>query len=319
MVNSQNSSSATLPHTIDSSKLTFGPIPSRRFGISLGVDLSPNTKQCNFDCLYCELQPSKTVSRMQEYPEVSQVVCAIQEAFTKHPKIDVITVTANGEPTLYPFLDELIVQIDALKKSAKTLILSNGSTIYKKEVFDALLKFDTVKLSLDCISEKCFKKLDRINASVDCQKIVEAMIAFRKQTANTFVLEVLFVKDMNDNAEEIELLYQAISQINPHRVDIGTIDRPPAYKVQPISYEALEAIANRFKGINVNIAYKNRPKQMQSFSEDEMITMLTRRPLTFEDIENLFDAKSQVLLNGLVKSNKISIIDCSGVKFYKNL
>ncbi|MFA6789306.1 MAG: radical SAM protein [Arcobacteraceae bacterium] len=318
-MNNLNKSNPTMPLVANSSKLTFGPIPSRRFGISLGVDLSPDSKQCNFDCLYCELKPAKTVSKMSEYPEVSSVICAIEEAFTKHPRIDVITVTANGEPTLYPFLDELIVQINALKKSAKTLILSNGSTIYKKEVFDALLKFDTVKLSLDCISEKCFKKLDRINASVDCQKIVEAMIAFRKQTTNTFVLEVLFVKDMNDNAEEIELLYQAISHINPHRVDIGTIDRPPAYKVQPISYEALEAIANRFKGINVNIAYKNRPKQKQSFSEDEIITMLTRRPLTFEDIENLFDAKSQVLLNGLVKSNKISIIDCSGVKFYKNL
>lgn len=318
-MNNLNKDNSTIPLVSNSSKLTFGPIPSRRFGISLGVDLSPNSKQCNFDCLYCELQPAKTVSSMQEYPQVSHVVHAIQEAFLKHPKIDVITVTANGEPTLYPFLDELIVKINAIKNGAKTLILSNGSTIYKKEVFDALLKFDTVKLSLDCISEKCFKKLDRINASVDCSKIVEAMTKFKEQTPNTLVLEVLFVKDMNDTQEEIELLHQAILQINPHRVDIGTIDRPPAYKVQPISYEALEAIANRFKGVNVNIAYKNRPKQKQSFSEDEIITMLTRRPLTFEDIENIFDDKSQELLDALVNSNKISIIDCSGVKFYKNL
>lgn len=304
---------------MDSSKLTFGPIPSRRFGISLGVDLSPNSKQCNFDCLYCELQPAKTVSSMQEYPEVSQVLDAIKEAFVKHPKIDVITVTANGEPTLYPYLNELILEINAIKGNAKTLILSNGSTIYKKEVFEALLKFDMVKLSLDCISEQCFKKLDRINKSVDCQQIVDAMVEFRKQTAQTFVLEVLFVKDMNDNPKEIELLYRAIQQINPHRVDIGTIDRPPAYKVQPISFEALEAIANDFKGLNVNIAYKNRPKQTHSFNVEEIIAMLQRRPLTLEDIENLFDEQSKLLLQNLVISNKVSLVDCSGVDFYKIL
>ena len=311
----ENNSTFKIQH----SKLTFGPIPSRRFGISLGVDLSPDSKQCNFDCLYCELKPAKTVSTMSEYPEVLAVIEAIEESFAKHPNIDVITVTANGEPTLYPFLDELIVRINAIKKNAKTLILSNGSTIYKKEVFEALLKFDMVKLSLDCISEKCFKKLDRINASVDCQKIVEAMAQFRLQSQNTLVLEVLFVKDMNDTQEEIELLHQALTHINPHRVDIGTIDRPPAYKVQPVSYEALEAIAMQFKGLNVNIAYKNRPKQTHKFSEEEIITMLKRRPLTLEDIENMFDEESRNLLNSLVKINKISLINCSGVDFYKIL
>ncbi|MFA7084156.1 MAG: radical SAM protein [Arcobacteraceae bacterium] len=303
----------------NSDNLTFGPIPSRRFGISLGVDLSPNSKQCNFDCLYCELKPSKTVSHMSQYPEVSQFIEAIQKAFVKHPKIDVITVTANGEPTLYPLLDELIVEINAIKGSAKTLILSNGGTIYKKEVFNALLKFDTVKLSLDCISDACFKKLDRINASVDCKQIVQSMKEFKEQTQNTFVLEVLFVKELNDTKEEIALLYEAIKQINPHRVDIGTIDRPPAYKVQPISYEALEIIANSFKGINVNIAYKNRPKQTNGYSEEEILTLLKRRPLTFEDIENLFDEKSKNLLENLVKNKEISVVDCSGVNFYKFL
>lgn len=316
---SQNSTNTNSPHIKNGSNLTFGPIPSRRFGISLGVDLSPDSKQCNFDCLYCELKPAKTVSSMHEYPLVLQVIDAIKEAFAKHPKIDVITVTANGEPTLYPFLDELIVEINAIKGNAKTLILSNGSTIYKKEVFEALLKFDMVKLSLDCISEQCFKKLDRINASVDCQQIVDAMVEFRKQTTNTFVLEVLFVKDMNDNEKEIELLYNAIKQINPHRVDIGTIDRPPAYKVQPIAFEALETVANAFKGLNVNIAYKNRPKQTHSFNEEEITAMLKRRPLTLEDIENLFDEQSKVLLEGLVKSKKILVVDCSGVDFYKIL
>ncbi len=302
-----------------SNSIIFGPIPSRRFGISLGVDLSPSSKQCNFDCLYCELEKAKTVDTMITYPSVLEIVTAIKESFHKHPKIDVITVTANGEPTLYPNLNELIFEINKIKGNAKTLILSNGSTIYDKNTFDTLLNFDTVKLSLDCVSEKCFKKLDRIHSSIDVKKIVQSMIDFSETTKNQFVLEILFVKDLNDKEEEITLLYEAIKKINPNRVDVGTIDRPPAYEVQPVPFNSLENIANKFEGINVNIAYKKRPKQTNSFSEEEIISMLKRRPLTNDDIENLFDEKSKSILQNLVKVGQISLIDSSGVKFYKFL
>jgi len=246
-----------------SNSIIFGPIPSRRFGISLGIDLSPGKKQCNFDCLYCELEGAKTVDKMDEYPSVENIINEIKNSFKTHHKIDVITLTANGEPTLYPKLDELINEINKIKANTKTLILSNGSTIYKKEIYDALLKIDIVKLSLDCISEKCFKKLDRVNNSVETQKIVPAMIDFSRQTKNDLVLEILFVKDLNDKIDEIELLNKAINQIKPKRVDIGTIDRPPAYQVKPVTYEFLEDVASEFKNINVNIVYKNRPKSMQ--------------------------------------------------------
>ena len=302
-----------------SNSIIFGPIPSRRFGISLGVDLSPSKKQCNFDCLYCELEPAKTISSMNTYPSVKEVLSAILDSFKKHPKIDVITLTANGEPTLYPKLNELIDEIDKIKKDTKTLILSNGSTIYKPEIFEALLKLDTVKLSLDCVSEKCFKKLDRVNSSIELDKIIPSMCEFSKKSTNDFVLEVLFVKDLNDKEEEIALLYDAIKKINPKRVDIGTIDRPPAYKVKPVTFEFLEHIANTFEGINVNIAYKNRPKSIQSYSKDEIISMLRRRPLTQEDIENMFDEQAKVELQILIDNEKIALVNSSGIGFYKNL
>jgi len=300
-----------------SNSLTFGPIPSRRFGISLGIDLSPSTKQCNFDCLYCELKPAKTISAMDTYPKVSDVIEAVQEAFSKHEKIDVLTITANGEPTLYPHLDELINELDKIKNNAKTLILSNGGSIYKKEIQQTLKKLDTVKLSLDCVSQECFKKLDRNNKSVEVEKIVEGMIEFRALYDKSFVLEVLVVKDLNDKPKEIELLYDAIKRINPNRVDVGTIDRPPAYDVKPVSYETLESIANTFEGINVNIAYKNRPNAVQDFTEEEILILLERRPLTFEDIDNMFTKPSQDILDLLVNSGKVNVVDSSGVKFYK--
>ncbi len=302
-----------------SNSIIFGPIPSRRFGISLGIDLSPSKKQCNFDCLYCELEASKTVEKMDTYPSVDDVVKAIKESFLKHPKIDVITITCNGEPTLYPKLDELVDEINKIKGDTKTLILSNGSTIYKEEVYKTLLKIDTVKLSLDCVSEKCFKKLDRQNKSVQIDKIVPAMSEFSKETKNNLVLEVLFVKDLNDKEEELELLYKSILLINPKRVDVGTIDRPPAYEVKPVSYEFLEYVANKFQNINVNIVHKNRPKSIQSFCEKEIISMLKRRPLTKEDINNMFDNDSKMILEELLNKEIISTVNSSGVEFFKFL
>jgi len=256
---------------------------------------------------------------METFPKVSEVVRAVQDAFSKHEKIDVLTITANGEPTLYPHLDRLVDELDKIKGNAKTLILSNGANIYDKNIQQTLTKIDTVKLSLDCVSLSCFKKLDRIDSSIDVEQIVEGMIEFRALHKKAFVLEVLFVKTLNDKPKEIELLYEAIKKINPDRVDIGTIDRPPAYKVKPVTYETLSSIANSFEGINVNIAYKNRPKAVQNFDEDEIISLLQRRPLTLEDIDNLFTQKSQISLQSLVNSGKVKLVDSSGVKFYKIL
>ena len=302
-----------------SNSIIFGPIPSRRFGISLGIDLSPSKKQCNFDCLYCELEGAKTVDKMDTFPSVDEIIKAIKESFKNHPKIDVITITCNGEPTLYPKLSELIDEINKIKGETKTLILSNGSTIYKKEIFDALLKIDIVKLSLDCVSEKCFKKLDRQNKSVEIEKIVPSMIEFSQKTKKDFVLEILFVKDVNDKDEEIELLFNAVKQINPKRVDIGTIDRPPAFKVNPVSYEFLEDVANKFEGLNVNIVFKNRPKQIISYNKEEILSMINRRPLTIEDIENMFDNQSKIFLEELIRNEEIGLVDNAGIKFYKKI
>lgn len=302
-----------------SNSIIFGPIPSRRFGISLGIDLSPSKKQCNFDCLYCELEGAKTVDKMDTFPSVDEIIKAIKESFKNHPKIDVITITCNGEPTLYPKLNKLIDEINKIKGETKTLILSNGSTIYKKEIFEALLKIDIVKLSLDCISEKCFKKLDRQNKSVEIEKIVPSMIEFSQKTKKDFVLEILFVKNVNDNEEELNLLYEAIILINPKRIDIGTIDRPPAYKVNPVSYEFLEDVANKFKGLTVNIVFKNRPKQIISYNKEEILSMINRRPLTIEDIENMFDNQSKFFLEELIRNQEIGLVDNAGIKFYKKI
>ncbi len=298
--------------------IIFGPIHSRRFGKSLGIDLSPSKKQCNFDCLYCELDPAKTVSAYDEVVTVDEVMTALNKALSEHNGIDFITLTANGEPTLYPYLSELIDVIDQIKGNTKTLILSNGSTISDPEVRDALAKLDMVKLSLDCATDRCMHKLDRSHQGITITAIKEGMLAFKEHYKGPLVIETLFVKNLNDKPEEIAQLNDFLLQLKPVRIDIGTIDRPPAYEVKPLSYEELREIAHLFdSSLPVYIASrKHVTSSPEYYTSVEILQTLSKRPLTPEDIEILFDTESQKTLQTLQSEGNIIIKEVNGVKFY---
>ena len=229
-----------------SPKVIFGPIHSRRFGKSLGIDLSPGKKQCNFDCLYCELDPAKTMGDQEEVLSVETIVSAIEKGLSEHNDIDFLTITANGEPTLYPYLSELIDEINKIKGKTKTLILSNAATIDDSKVQAALVKLDEVKLSLDCATQKCLKKLDRSHSGIEVEKIKAGMLDFKSKYKGPLVIEILIVKTLNDTEEEIAKLNDYLLKLQPTRIDIGTIDRPPAFDVKPVSYEELLHISHLF-------------------------------------------------------------------------
>lgn len=298
--------------------IIFGPVNSRRFGKSLGIDLSPSKKQCNFDCLYCELEPAKTVDHYEEIVSVEAIIDALQIALKTHPDIDVITVTANGEPTLYPHLSELMDAINVIKGNIHTLILSNGSTIDDPTVQAALMKFDTVKLSLDCATDKCLKKLDRAHSGITINNIESGMLTFRAKYDKPLIIEILMVKTINDKAEEIEALNAFLLKLRPTRIDIGTIDRPPAYKVEALSYEALRELSLQFdSSLPIYIASRKKVTQKPShYTKEEILDTIKKRPLTQEDIEVLMDEESREYVQRLVRQKRLEVVNSSGYDFF---
>lgn len=296
----------------------FGPIPSRRFGLSLGVDLSPGKKQCNYDCLYCELAAAKAVEKIENPPPVNLVIEELKEALKEHPDAEVITITANGEPTLYPFLDELIERIDKIKGSRKSLILSNASTIYDQNIQKALLPLDMVKLSLDCATPECFKKLDRPVEGIDLRRVVDGISSFRKLYTKELILEILMVPGINTTDEEIEALNRVLASLKADRIDIGTVDRPPAYPVEPISYKELHEISQKFDhSLPIHITKRSDSKvKKSSYSYEEITETLRKRPLTIEDIEALMDKASIERFKKLLESGKIKTAKLGGIEFY---
>ena len=298
--------------------IIFGPVNSRRFGKSLGIDLSPSKKQCNFDCLYCELSPAKTMDVYDDVISVKELLSALNESLHEHQDIDALTITANGEPTLYPYLSELMDEINKVRGSIKTLILSNAANIHEPKIQEALMKFDTVKLSLDCATPRCLKRLDRAHGGIDVEKIKEGMLSFNAKFLNPLIIEILIVKGMNDTDEEIEKLNSYLLMLKPTRIDIGTIDRPPAYKVEALSYEALREISLKFDAsLPVYIASRKKvEKKPSSYTKEDILETLKKRPLTQEDIEVLFDNKSKEDFQVLVNDRKIDKLDCGGYLFY---
>ncbi len=299
--------------------IIFGPIHSRRFGKSLGVDLSPNRKQCNFDCLYCELDSVKTMNSYEDVVSVKQITFALKTALKEHSDIDFITLTANGEPTLYPHLSKLIDEINSFKGKTKTLILSNAANIDNPQVQDALLKIDEVKLSLDCATQKCLQKLDRSHQGIKVESIKAGMLEFKNRYNGPLIIEILIVKTLNDSKEEIAKLNEYLLKLQPTRIDISTIDRPPAYAVKPLSYEELHTISQLFdSSLPVYIASRKKVESKpSSYSDDEILQTLSKRPLSPDDITILFDKKSQKRLESLIEKSKINTIDTNGVSFYK--
>ena len=300
--------------------IIFGPINSRRFGKSLGIDLSPNKKQCNFDCLYCELKSAKVVDSYSDIVDIDLVINEVKEVLKKYKTLDVLTITANGEPTLYPKLDELINRLNSIKKDTKSLILSNSSTIYKKDIQNSLAKVDMVKLSLDCATANCFKKLDRASKSVDLEKIKRGILEFAKEYKGELIIEILFVKGINDNLKEIKELNEFLVKLKPSRVDLSTIHRPPAYKIEPISYQDLHKLSLHFdKSLNITIAgARDSEARGYNYTKEEILQTLHLRPLTKEDIDILFSNESKEIFNTLLEDRLIEEIKSGNLTFYRS-
>lgn len=295
----------------------FGPINSRRFGMSLGIDLSPKQKSCNFDCVYCELKGAKPVEEIENPPSVNEIISTLKEALKAHQNIDVITLTANGEPTLYPHLKELVAKVNEIKGNAKTLILSNGSGARDQKICEALQGLDIVKFSLDSAVQSTFKKIDRNKSGIEVNELIKAMAKFRKEFKGELVLEILVVAGFNDKEEEFTALNEAINEIAPHRVDVGTIDRPPAYNVKGVDVSRLEELASKIKGVPVTIARAHKIEQKYEFSKSEILAMLERRPQTTANVEENFSEHSKQILNSLLQDGVVYQTDVAGVKFYK--
>ena len=288
----------------------FGPVPSRRLGRSLGVDLVP-FKTCSYDCVYCQLARTtcKTLLR-KEWVPLEDVLQQIKDKLSSEP--DYITLSGSGEPSLYSRIDELIAGIKNMT-DIPVAILTNGSLLSLPEVRSAILQADLVIPSLDAGDAKTFARVNRPAEGITFEQMVEGLIAFRKEYKGQYWLEVFLLAGLTDLPEQVEKMVGIARQINPDRIQLNTVTRP-AVEADAVAVpeEQMQRFARMFSPKGEVIANYRPAGEVAEFAgrSPDILEMLCRRPCTAEDIAQGLSLESaevrkhlqQLLAQGLVET-----------------
>ncbi|MEN6386319.1 MAG: radical SAM protein [Phycisphaerales bacterium] len=298
----------------------FGPVPSRRLGRSLGIDLIP-PKTCSYDCLYCQvgLTTDKTISR-KTWVSVDEIIAELKNKLELKP--DCITLSGSGEPTLYNDCGKLISEIKKITP-VPVVVITNGSLLFMPEVRQNLLQADIVLPSMDAGDEETFKKINRPVEGLTFDKMLQGLIDFRKEYKGKYLLEVFFIAGINDSDEQVDKIAACIKKIQPDKVQLNTVSRPPAEKVNPVTKARLEQIA-KIIGENAEVIadFKGAIDQKFKATANDVLEMLMRRPCSADDIAaGLKISKLEVLklTEELVKSNKIQAVLQNDKTYYKSI
>ena len=242
----------------------FGPIHSRRLGVSLGINLLPPAgKGCTFDCIYCECGFNADHRPKSKLPTHAEVIAALekrlQDMKANGPSPDVLTFAGNGEPTSHPEFAAIMRDVIRLRNEyfpeAKVSVLSNSTFIHRPEVRDALMSVDNNILKLDTIDPIYINKVDRPNAHYDVRRIIEDMKSFNGH----LIIQTMFMKgtyngeSVDNTTEEYVLPWlEAVREIAPKEVMVYTIDREtPAHGLEKATHEELDSIRDRVISIGI--------------------------------------------------------------------
>ncbi|MBC8317241.1 MAG: radical SAM protein [Desulfobulbaceae bacterium] len=305
-------------------KYTFGPVNSRRLGLSLGIDLLAE-KTCSYNCIYCEIgvSPVTTCDR-KEYTPTAEIIAEIDETIKNQSAskpIDIFTITGNGEPTLHSGLGKIIHHIKE-RTDKPVAVLTNGSLFYRADVRKDLFEADIVIPSLDAARESSFRKINRPAACNRLSEIIDGLVLFSREFSGKIWLEILIVKGINNTPEDITALQQAVARIKPDMVQLNTVARPPLEKyAMPVSQEELKRIAQELPGKVEIIADFSRKKKEKNriANESEILHILQRRPCTASDICEALNLDTDSTTNALLhleKSEKVIQTEHQGKKYY---
>lgn len=299
----------------------FGPVPSRRLGRSLGIDLVP-MKTCTLSCQYCQIgeTPETTIERKSWVPDAA-VLDELRDTLAAGPKPDWITFSGSGEPTLNSDLGALIHSVKDMT-DVPICVITNGTLLWMPEVREALLDADAVMPSLDSAIQSTFDRICQPHQSLAIDQIIDGLAAFRDEYTGTIWLEILFVKGLNDSDAEIDALKAAVDRIRPDAVHLNTVVRPPAENgTEPVSPETLNSIKERFGECAEIIASFDRAVDRTDVADERaVVEYLKRRPGytgAIADALNADETQVAAILERLVGQGAVRMVEHFGKQFWE--
>jgi wyosine [tRNA(Phe)-imidazoG37] synthetase (radical SAM superfamily) len=283
-------------------RFIYGPVPSRRLGVSLGLDLVPR-KTCSYDCIYCQLgkTTNKTIKR-DAYMPIQPIIREIEELLSHlETPVDYITFSGSGEPTLHSQIGSMIGEIKKMT-SIPVAVITNGSLLFMDEVKGDLGQADLVVPSLDAVSRTVYETINRPEPSLEIERVIQGLIDFREQFRGQIWLEILYCRGVNDDHSEVVKMKEVLDHINPERVQLNTVYRPPAEDfASSLAEERLREIQELFGAKTSIIAPYCGDRSLGGKEEVEarIIDALNRRPLTAEDMAEMLGLHPQEVIKYL--------------------
>lgn len=273
-------------------KHLFGPVPSRRLGMSLGIDLIPH-KICSLNCVYCECGATTTLTHeRKEYVPLEEVYSELCDFFKNNPDPDYLTFSGAGEPTLHKHIGEVISFVKELRPDIPVAVLTNGTLFDDPVVRGELMQADLVLPSLDAATDAALRKINRPRRTLRANDYVDGLIRFSREFKGEVWLEILILPDYNDDLENLTALKDAVRKINPGRVQLNTLDRPGTVEgLHQASIARLEEIALFLDAEHVEIIAppqeRSKVKSYRTDVESAILETITRRPCTLADLEKI--------------------------------
>lgn len=276
-------------------KYLFGPVPSRRLGISLGIDLVP-FKTCTYDCVYCECgkTTNKTIRRKEFFP-YKNLIKELDRFLKTKPKLDYITFSGSGEPTLSLVIGKVITYLKKKYPQYKIAVLTNGALLYREQVRKDLYQADIVIPSIDAVTLKTFREINKPHSQLKLKKIIDGLMKFKKRFKGQLWVEIFIVKGINDTGKEILKIKELLDKLKPEKIQLNTLDRPGTEAwVKQVSKRELLKIKKLIPGSEIIAKFKDKEKYFskQSSRIDELIiSAISRRPMTIKDLNIVLNIK----------------------------
>lgn len=298
----------------------FGPIPSRRLGLSLGVDIV-KPKTCTFDCIYCQIGKTKfKSSERKSFIKTNQILEELRHNLINITP-DTITISGSGEPTLNRDIPNIIEGIKSITRT-RVAIITNGSLMWDGSVREGIKGADMILPTLSTSHEEIFKMIHRPHESLSLSKIIEGLISLRSEFDGLIYLEVMILAEINDSEQPLEALREVVEKISPDKIQLNTVVRPPSDKrARPIDIKRMEYIKDMFGSKAEVIAYETvkADKSSQEVREDEIIQMASRRPIRSVDVSHALGIDLRVvedIINGLCKRGRLIEEIFNGEAYY---
>lgn len=297
-------------------KYIYGPVPSRRMGISLGISPIPK-KYCNYSCIYCQLGRTKNLTnKRSEFFDLKEILREFEDISQKDIYYDVVTIVGEGEPTLYSELGKLIKKVKAMTDKP-VAVITNGALMYDERTRKDLMKADIVLPSLDACNENMFTRINRPSRSINYKNMIEGLMEFSNHYRGQLWLEIMLIKGYNDSVDDLIDFKRILSRIKYDKLYINTPVRPPAESfVKKIDNEKMELAVEMLEGISIDqlVSYG-----FYSEVEDDIeavLSIIKRHPMNQFEIVSFLEKRGNK--NTMEIFEKLSYIDEVEVVEYMN-